>query len=35
MSILSNDLVEMTILPRTNDIGNFEVYRALPFKDIW
>lgn len=27
------DQVEMIIVPRTNDIGNFEVHRALPFKD--
>lgn len=25
--------VEMVILPRTSDIGGFEVYRALPFKN--
>ncbi|MFC3052113.1 pirin family protein [Kordiimonas pumila] len=25
--------VEMAILPRTGDIGNFEVHRALPFKE--
>jgi len=25
--------VEMVILPRTNDIGNFEVHRALPFRN--
>lgn len=27
------DLVDMVIVPRTGDIGNFEVHRALPFKD--
>lgn len=27
------DAVDMVILPRTNDIGNFEVYRALPFRN--
>lgn len=27
------DSVEMVILPRTGDIGNFEVHRALPFKE--
>ncbi len=27
------DAVEMVILPRTNDIGNFEVRRALPFRN--
>ena len=26
------DQVDLTIIPRTNDIGNFEVKRALPFK---
>lgn len=26
------DSVEMVILPRTGDIGNFEVHRALPFR---
>lgn len=25
--------VDMVILPRTNDIGNFEVHRALPFRN--
>lgn len=25
--------VEMVIVPRVGDIGNFEVRRALPFKD--
>lgn len=25
--------VELVIIPRTNDIGNFEVMRALPFRD--
>lgn len=25
--------IEMTIIPRTGDIGNFEVHRALPFKE--
>ena len=25
--------VDMTIVPRTGDIGNFEVHRALPSKD--
>lgn len=28
-----DDNVEMVIVPRTNDIGNFEVYRALPFRN--
>ncbi len=28
-----NNDVEMVIVPRTGDIGNFEVHRALPFKD--
>ncbi|MEM7680225.1 MAG: pirin family protein, partial [Pseudomonadota bacterium] len=27
------DAVEMTIIPRTHDIGNFEVRRALPFRN--
>lgn len=27
------DLVEMVIIPRTSDIGNFEVRRALPFRN--
>lgn len=27
------EAVEMVIIPRTNDIGGFEVYRALPFKN--
>lgn len=27
------DAVEMVIIPRTGDIGNFEVRRALPFKE--
>ena len=27
------DDVDMVIIPRTGDIGNFEVYRALPFRD--
>lgn len=27
------DSVEMVIIPRTNDIGNFEVHRALPFRN--
>ena len=27
------DAVEMVIVPRTGDIGNFEVHRALPFRD--
>lgn len=25
--------IEMVILPRTHDIGGFEVSRALPFRD--
>lgn len=34
MSILQPDeAVEMVIVPRTNDIGNFEVHRALPFRN--
>ena len=28
-----SDSVEMVIVPRTNDIGNFEVKRALPFRN--
>ena len=27
------EVVEMTIIPRTSDLGNFEVRRALPFRD--
>ena len=33
MSQLSqSDLIETVIVPRTNDIGNFEVQRVLPHK---
>lgn len=33
MDLNCPDSVEMVILPRTGDIGNFEVHRALPFKE--
>lgn len=33
MSGLQNASVEMTIIPRSSDIGGFEVLRALPFRD--
>jgi redox-sensitive bicupin YhaK (pirin superfamily) len=29
----SSNLVDMVIIPRAGDIGNFEIHRALPFKD--
>lgn len=31
MDLNCPDTIEMVILPRTGDIGNFEVHRALPF----
>lgn len=33
MDLNCPDNVEMVIIPRTGDIGNFEVRRALPFKE--
>lgn len=33
MDLNCPDAVEMVIIPRTGDIGNFEVRRALPFKN--
>lgn len=33
MSLDCPEQVEMVIIPRTSDIGNFEVMRALPFKN--
>jgi redox-sensitive bicupin YhaK (pirin superfamily) len=33
MDLECPDNVEMVIIPRTGDIGNFEVRRALPFKE--
>ncbi len=33
MSLECPEQVEMVIIPRTSDIGNFEVRRALPFKN--
>ncbi|NCT40096.1 MAG: pirin family protein [Alphaproteobacteria bacterium] len=33
MSILQNDPIETIIIPRSGDIGGFEVHRALPSKE--
>ena len=33
MNLNCSDAVEMVIVPRTGDIGNFEVHRALPFRN--
>ena len=33
MDLNCPDVVEMVIIPRTSDIGNFEVRRALPFRN--
>ena len=33
MNLNCPDAVEMVIIPRTGDIGNFEVHRALPFRN--
>lgn len=33
LDALCPDAIEMIIVPRTGDIGNFEVHRALPFQD--
>jgi redox-sensitive bicupin YhaK (pirin superfamily) len=33
LQVQVSDALEMTIIPRTADIGNFEVRRVLPFRD--
>lgn len=33
MELQCPESIEMVIIPRTGDIGNFEVRRALPFRE--